>query len=491
MVTDFGIAKAMSSSSGGTLTSAGVAIGTPQFMSPEQAAGEREIDGRSDLYSLGVVTYQMLTGELPFNAPTVAGILMKQITEVAPSVADARPDSPEDLTLAVARCLEKDPENRWPTADALRRALENRTVTGYRPTGTTRAKPGTQSSRLSSPAPAPRTSAGTRGSPPPSRRPSLERQRPGGPGMQLDRNLDRGQRQLDRLERGSRRASRRQENDANAISPDTGEPRIVVRAREAFAKWATVCGGLVLLDIFTGHGFPSWSLVVTAAWGGFGILPQYRTLWQAGYSWKDVLNRPPAHDSVEARIGTGGKLGRQPPAPTASDFGPFLPQALQVHSDRVAIYKLLDKMSPAEKKMLPEEVPTTVDGLYSRAMDLGRTLNAMDTNVGMETVGQIDERIAAIQREPEDEERTRRLGLLERKKKAMKELSARREQVASQLESCVLAMQTVRFDLIRLRSSDANAAMGDLTTATRQAKALSRDVDNAIAAASEIREAMS
>ena len=65
MVTDFGIAKALSSTSGATLTGAGVAIGTPAFMSPEQAAGERDIDGRSDLYSLGVVTYQMLTGELP------------------------------------------------------------------------------------------------------------------------------------------------------------------------------------------------------------------------------------------------------------------------------------------------------------------------------------------------------------------------------------------------------------------------------------------
>ena len=73
MVTDFGIAKALSGGSGATLTGAGVAIGTPAFMSPEQAAGEREIDGRSDLYSLGIVTYQMLTGELPFNAPTVAG----------------------------------------------------------------------------------------------------------------------------------------------------------------------------------------------------------------------------------------------------------------------------------------------------------------------------------------------------------------------------------------------------------------------------------
>ncbi len=493
MVTDFGIAKAMSSSSGGTLTSAGVAIGTPQFMSPEQAAGEREIDGRSDLYSLGVVSYQMLTGELPFNAPTVAGILMKQITEVAPSVIEQRPDAPEDLVLAVARCLEKDPENRWPTADALRRALENRTVTGYRPTGTTRAKPSTQSSRLSSPAPAPRT-AGTsraagssRAGTPLARRPSLERQRPGGTGMQADR----GNRQLDRLERGNRRPVSRQGIDDNSALPDTGEPRIVVQTRAQFAKWAAVSGGLVLLDIVTGHGVPGWSIVVAGVWGGFGLLPQYMKLWQAGYSWKDVLSRPPAHDAIEAKIGTGGKIGRQPPAPTASDFGPFLPQALQVHSDRVAIYKLLDRMPPAERKMLPEEVPTTVDGLYSRAMDLGRTLNAMDTNVGMESVAQIDERIAAIQREPEDEERTRRLGLLERKKKAMKDLASRRDQVASQMESCVLAMQTVRFDLIRLRSSDANAAMGDLTTATRQAKALSRDVDNAIAAASEIREAMS
>src|SRR6478672_8830333 len=135
MVTDFGIAKALSSTSGATLTGAGVAIGTPAFMSPEQAAGEREIDGRSDVYSLGVVSYQMLTGELPFTAPTVAGILMKQITEPAPDLRSRRPDVPEDLALAVSRCLEKDPENRWPSADALRRSLENRVVTGYQPTG--------------------------------------------------------------------------------------------------------------------------------------------------------------------------------------------------------------------------------------------------------------------------------------------------------------------------------------------------------------------
>src|SRR5207245_2210624 len=74
VVTDFGIAKALSSTTGSaTLTATGVAIGTPHYMSPEQAAGDREIDGRSDLYSLGVVSYQTLTGELPFSAPPLPG----------------------------------------------------------------------------------------------------------------------------------------------------------------------------------------------------------------------------------------------------------------------------------------------------------------------------------------------------------------------------------------------------------------------------------
>jgi len=104
VVTDFGIAKALSSTTGSaTLTATGVAIGTPHYMSPEQAAGDREIDGRSDLYSLGVVSYQTLTGELPFSAPTVPGILMKHITEPAPRVVAKRPDCPPDLESCVRR----------------------------------------------------------------------------------------------------------------------------------------------------------------------------------------------------------------------------------------------------------------------------------------------------------------------------------------------------------------------------------------------------
>src|SRR5438876_2108312 len=139
VVTDFGIAKALSSTTGSTtLTATGVAIGTPHYMSPEQAAGDREIDGRSDIYSLGVVAYQMLAGELPFSAPTVPGLLLKQITEPAPNLQDKSPTCPDDLAACVMRSLEKDPDDRWPTADALRRALEARSATmsrSRRPSG--------------------------------------------------------------------------------------------------------------------------------------------------------------------------------------------------------------------------------------------------------------------------------------------------------------------------------------------------------------------
>jgi serine/threonine-protein kinase len=483
MITDFGIAKALSGSSGATLTGAGVAIGTPAFMSPEQAAGEREIDGRSDLYSLGIVTYQMLTGELPFNAPTVAGILMKQITEPAPDVRARRADVPEDLALAVSRCLEKDPENRWPTADALRRALENRAVVGYQPTGLGwRAGRGTRPGARE-----PTAGAGQRGASTGTSR----RDRPQG---LLDRGpneRNRGVAGLDRdmrgLARGGSRQPRRHGHDNESPVPDTGEPRIVQQVRGQFASWAAVSLGCLGINVATGLDTP-WFLFPTFGMG-IGMLRNYARLWQSGYSWRDVLTRPPAPDAVETMMVKGAKLPRRLPQPTADEFGAHLPQILQVQTDRFAIGKLMERLPPSERKMLPE-VQQTVDALYERAIDLARTLHAMDTNLDTEGLGSIDDRIAALANEPDDPERARRLNLLQRQRQTILDLKGRKSQVASHLESCVLAMQNVRFDLLRLRSAGVAAVLGDLTQATQQAKALSRDVDNAIAAAGEIREAM-
>ena len=481
MVTDFGIAKAMSGGTGGTLTSAGVAIGTPQYMSPEQAAGEKEIDGRSDLYSLGILSYQMLTGELPFNAPTVAGILMKQITELPPSLADKRPDCPEDLALAVTRCLETDPENRWPSADALRRALESRVVTGYRPTGQTKA--GSRGTLGGSPAPRRSTgaaAAGDQGGPPSPPRPRARR--PSGEDWRgrLDRHMDRASRQMDR--RTGKGA------DTPLPVPDPGEPMIVQKTRAQFARWAAVSGGLFMINLATGIGEP-WFLFPMAGMG-FGLVNSYAKLWQAGYTWRDVLSRPAAPDAVLVPSGKGGKLARALPAPRVDEYGQQLGLINQAHADRLAILKLMERMSAAERQMLPEDVQATVDGLYQRATDLAKTLHSMDSNLDRQGLDRLDQRMKALEREPEDEERARRISLLERQRKTLEDLRGRRDHIASQLESCILAMQNVRFDLLRLRSADAAAALGDLTMATQQARALSRDVDNAIVAASEIREAL-
>ena len=243
-------------------------------MSPEQAAGEREIDGRSDLYSLGVVTYQMLTGELPFNAPTVAGILMKQITEPAPDIRDAPPDVPEDLSLAVSRCLEKDPENRWPTADALRRALESRTVTGYRPTGTS-----SRASALEAPRP-------TRGR---SRAAGLARgtsvagapRRPAAGARAAPAAGTAGR------PRGPAAATTASGTRSDLPVPDTGEPKIVQKVRGQFASWAAVSLGCLGINVATGITDP-WFLFPDVGMG-IGLLRNYAKLWQAGYSWRDVL----------------------------------------------------------------------------------------------------------------------------------------------------------------------------------------------------------
>jgi small-conductance mechanosensitive channel len=223
---------------------------------------------------------------------------------------------------------------------------------------------------------------------------------------------------------------------------------------------------------------------------GIGVFRNYAHLWQAGYSWRDVLTRPPAHDAIETTLAKGTtRLARQLPPPRADEFGAHVDAIRQVQSDRQAILQLLDRLPPSERKLLPE-VQQTVNGLYERATDVARTLHAMDSNMDTEGLGQIDERIAALAKEPDDQERARRLNLLQRQRQTIIDLRGRRGQVASHLESCVLAMQNVRFDLLRLRSAGVAAVLGDLTQATQQAKALSRDVDNAIAAAGEIREAM-
>jgi serine/threonine protein kinase len=123
MVTDFGIARA--AESGSRLTVTGVAVGTPAYMSPEQALGESELDGRSDIYSLGVVAYHLLTGAPPFTANNTPSMLMKHVGETPMPLRQRRPEVPAALASAIERALEKQPGARWATAGEFREAIAN------------------------------------------------------------------------------------------------------------------------------------------------------------------------------------------------------------------------------------------------------------------------------------------------------------------------------------------------------------------------------
>src|SRR5882762_498694 len=447
VLTDFGIAKALTSTTGpGTLTATGVAIGTPHYMSPEQAAGDREIDGRSDIYSLGVVGYQMLTGELPFSAPTVPGLLLKQITEQAPYLKDKAPTCPDDLASCVMRSLEKEPEARWPTADALRRALESRSAPPYRP----------------------RRSVGLRG--------STRFGEPLSPPMAAPA----------RREPPARRARARAAKDAKSQLTASGEPKMVAQFRDRVVTWAGICGGMLMIDLITGGGI-NWAQWVALPWAAFGILPQYMKLWQAGYSWRDVLHRPAALDGAEARLGLARNRAMLPASP--DEFGRHAETVRQARNDREGILKIMERVPASERKLLPDVV-ATVDALLKRAEDLARMLHGMSADVDEAALARLEDRIDSVKRHEEGTEREQQLRLLERQRQALGDLLTRRRHVEDQIESCVMAMQNVRFDLLRLRSAGVAAVLSDLTHATQQARALSRDVDHAIAAAGEIQDVL-
>ena len=125
LVADFGIAIGVAASSDTRMTDAGVSVGTPQYMSPEQAAGARDITPRSDVFALGCVAYEMLLGEPPFTGPTTQAIVAKVLTERPAPIAARRNTVPAVLERAVHTALQKLPADRWETATAFSSAIAN------------------------------------------------------------------------------------------------------------------------------------------------------------------------------------------------------------------------------------------------------------------------------------------------------------------------------------------------------------------------------
>jgi serine/threonine-protein kinase len=272
MVTDFGIARAMDSTGDSRLTATGMAIGTPAYMSPEQAAGEREIDGRSDLYSLGILGYQMLTGEPPFTASSTPAMLVKHISERPVPVEQRRADVPTDLGRGIMMLLEKEPQNRFPNATALVAALDSRSAPAPRAAAPAASS---TSARMAGPAAAPASPQAM----PPS-------------GMNADAY---GQPQPSYAPMPF--ATGAQSLAANGVTADElrrWEAPPVQQFRRKIAPYLFVNGVILLFALFG-----SADLVgVTVFWSIY-IALKYAKLWSDGYDWRDVFRQPRDRELME------------------------------------------------------------------------------------------------------------------------------------------------------------------------------------------------
>ncbi|HEY0972524.1 MAG TPA: serine/threonine-protein kinase, partial [Gemmatimonadales bacterium] len=123
LLADFGVAHAFAAGGDERITAAGFVVGSPRYMSPEQAAGEAQLSGQSDIYTLGLVGYEMLAGAPPFTGPGAQSVLAQQITAPAPPLAPRVPGAPPELVAVIERALEKEQAARWPDARAMGQEL--------------------------------------------------------------------------------------------------------------------------------------------------------------------------------------------------------------------------------------------------------------------------------------------------------------------------------------------------------------------------------
>ncbi len=505
MVTDFGIARALTDSGDSRLTATGMAIGTPAFMSPEQSAGDRSVDGRSDLYSLGVVGYQMLCGELPFIAANTPSMLVKHLSEMPVPVSEKWPDLPADLARAVMICLEKDPDNRFPNAASLALALG----TGEMPTLATR--PAAAQGMVNPPsrsmlpaAPHMPTNLATS--------PSFGSQSPayGAAGSSFGPTSD----ELSKW---------------NAPA--------VVRFRRSIAPFLAVNAILVPMSIFTQHDF----FFVTIVWG-IMLAVKYSKLWSAGYDWRDVFQQPrdrlffdvaaetiddaralfdeKKRDEVRARARARGNILRQPRSPAGgmSVTGPFgrsrrlraqanpgaiaMPQELfdggpysamirEAQQDHAEIHRQLLALSADEREQMPD-VAASADAVLTKMQRVAGALGDVSRAAGKESPEQVESEITRLEdaanplEHRASEERVRRLAYLRRQRRALADFGKKREEAAEKLEHCRQLLKSMRMELLRYRSGGIGAQPTGVTMVTQQAQSVVREMGYLSDAAAEL-----
>jgi serine/threonine-protein kinase len=486
MVTDFGIARALTDSGDSRLTATGMAIGTPAYMSPEQSAGDHAIDGRSDLYSLGVVGYQMLCGQPPFVANNTPSMLVKHLSEKPVPVDERWPDLPPDLSRAVMMCLEKDPNDRFPSAAAFSAALNG----GSMPTLATRA-----------------TTAPT--SPQPRR------------DVEVTSSL------RDRYTPATQTPytpSQTPYSQPSAEELSKWNAPMVVSFRRKLAPYLAVNAILVPISLFSDHSFLALTVIWTVA-----LAFKYSKLWAAGYDWRDVFRQPRdrlmfdvaaetiddaralfddkkrAEVRARARSRGQGLFAPLPALPSMQAFQPYprtggpttspipagAPAAFadsrygsairEAESDHREIHRQLLNMPSNEREQIPE-VAASADAVFRKVQQLALSLSDMDRGSAGQSPEVVEKEITTLeaQANPLDynasEGRVRRLAVLRRQRRALADVGRKKQEAQIRLDNCRQLLRSMRLELVRFRTGGLNAQPTGLTMVTQQAQSVVREM---------------
>ncbi len=481
VVTDFGIARAAEGDL--RLTATGAAVGTPAYMSPEQAMGEKDVDGRADVYALGVVGWQMLAGELPFHSENTPGMLMKHISEAPRPLPEVRPGLPANLVYAIERAMSKSRDDRWADAAAFRDALDESAVA---------ASPGSIHGAGQGP------SANKPWRFDPMRDPALATG-PGAVAVRQWREERRAWRDRNRqVAIAHEPLSRREERELWRATA-TPEERLR-RVQGAIARYAMTSALLAGINFVTTPHFP-WFIFAMLGMG-VGVVRKIGGLWADGIPLHRLFWRQPRaargpHDTAAPASAAGESRGERavvrrpapdlsgvPPEVLDSAHGAAVREAAQA---RLAIMDVVKRLSPADAALLPD-VAEAARALEERLRALASALSQIDRDAPPAALTQLDGRIAAARASGDlGAEAERRLGLLERQRTTLRDLAGRREALARQFDNASLLLQAMKLDMLRLQSAGVESRLADSTLATQEARAVAADVRRAVEAADEVR----
>jgi len=468
------------------------------------------VDGRADLYALGVVGYQMLAGELPFQASNTPAMLMKHLSERPRPLAQLREDLPPALIHAIDRAMAKGRDERWPDAGRFRAALAEDAElppaprrsrasgslgTVQPPSAAVPADDPLQALQQRTPVPGPPFPALPRDwmFDPATREHGTESLR------QWREEARRWREQVRNQPRAQREDLRLAAQQLNEMQLRTRSPEErIASVRRRIGAGAVTIGMLALINAFIAPGFP-WALF-PAIGIGYGVAKKIADLWADGIPVRDVFRRPP-RAAVRGDEQPLRRLEPKLPAPRASTAaeavldsvprdvleGPHGATVRDAYDARGKIRSMLARLPDSERSLLPEIEPT-VEALVERARTLAIALHALDADASPDALVRLEVRIAQATALADDApERARRLELLERQRLTLTDLAERRTMLARQLEQAVLVLETLTLDLMKLRSSGVASRLADDGPLTEEMRALARDVERVSEAVDESR----